>query len=157
MKNWVGKNISAYILGLICGGCIINTFQSKKIIAYCREKDKYLEMFLLMNSWVYKLRRRKVSDYLKENSFHSVAIYGMGYIGENLYEDLLCDNIEIKYLIDQNVRQIKGRFTQTMDENIEPVDVIIVTALYDYDKIKLKLQRRSNACILSLAEIIYTM
>lgn len=41
MKNWVGKNISAYILGLICGGCIINTFQSKKIIAYCREKSHH--------------------------------------------------------------------------------------------------------------------
>lgn len=157
MRKRFGINISVYIIGLLCGGCLINMFQTKKIMACCRERDKYLEMFLLMNSWFQNLRKKKISDYLKENNFHSIAIYGMGYIGENLYDDLLRDNIEIKYLIDQNIRQIKGRFTQTMDENMEPVDVIIVTVLYDYDEIKMNLQKRTDACILSLSEIIYTM
>ena len=49
-----------------------------------------------------KIRKKSLAEYLLERDIHSVAIYGMGYLGELLWEDLKDTSISVAYGIDRN-------------------------------------------------------
>lgn len=116
-------------------------------------------MFLLMNTWLSNKRKGKmIGNYLKKKGFQNIAIYGMGYIGKNLYEELIQEGIIAKYLIDQNKNiSIDGRSILTPGKKIETIDVIIVTSIYNYSEIEKNLQSKYESQIVSLADIIYKM
>lgn len=155
-KN-IKEILSVFVLGFCCGSLVIYYRKRKKIVEIRRESDKHLEMFLLMNTWLSNKHKGKmIGDYLKKKGFQNIAIYGMGYIGRNLYEELIQEEITIKYLIDQNKNiQIDGIHIKTPGEEIEMVDMIIVTSIYNYLEIEKNLRSKYNSPVVCLSEIIY--
>lgn len=147
------------ILGLIIGGYFVCDRYRKKIKLNMQMSDKHLEMFLLMNKWFMNKREGKnISDYLIEKGYQNVTIYGMGYIGKCLYEELKNENYEIKDLIDQNqIIKVKEKKVKSLNEQIEVADAIIVTAIYNFEEIEERLKDKFNIPILSLEDIIYKM
>ncbi len=147
------------ILGLIIGGYFVCDRYRKKIKLNMQMSDKHLEMFLLMNKWFMNKREGKnISDYLIEKGYQNVTIYGMGYIGKCLYEELKNENYEIKDLIDQNqIIKVNKKKVKNLNEQIEIADVIIVTAIYDFEEIEERLKDKFNIPILSLEDIVYKM
>lgn len=147
------------IIGAGVGGFIMYKSQGKKLVKLQRECDKYLEMFLLLDTWLLnRNNEKKISDYLEKKGIQRVAIYGMGYVGKKLYEELSDEHIEIAYLIDKNKNiHIDDKFIKSPDEELDLVDAIIVTAIYDFEEVRDMMEERCSSPIISLSDIIYRM
>ena len=80
----------------------------------------------------------------------------MSYVGETLIEELKGSNVEVAYGIDQNADSIYADVDiVTMEENLDEVDVIVVTAITFFDEIEEKLSGKVNCPIISLEDILY--
>ena len=92
------------------------------------------------------------SDALALRGYHSAAIYGMGRLGKRLYHEL--ENLTL-YGIDRNPQIIcEGMEIKSPTEDLTPVDVIIITTVYDTEAIRSYLKNRVGADILTLKEIL---
>lgn len=119
--------------------------------------DKHLMLFLLMNEWVkVKQANKSVSGFLLNEGYRRIAIYGMSYAGQRLYDELMDSDVEIIACIDQ-----KGGGTYfnhnivDVDKLPSDIDAIIVTPIFYFEEIKKNLEKNVLANIVSLEEIIY--
>lgn len=110
-----------------------------------------------MNQWV-KVRQegKTLSEYFERNNYKNIAIYGMSYAGENLMDELKDSRICVKYGIDKKASRINKEIDLvTMEDNLQEVDAVVVTAIAFFDEIAEKLEKRLNCPILSLEDILY--
>lgn len=117
---------------------------------------KYKIFVELLNKWLDLERMNKIhfTEFFQENAIHTVAIYGMAMLGKQLYQQLTHENIMPKFGIDRYVGQYGADFHIIRPEEEYPeVDAIIVTTYDDTEVIEL-LQRKTNAVILRLQEVI---
>ena len=119
--------------------------------------DKHLSLFLMMNEWVkIKQNGKNLLDYFVRNNYNRIAIYGMSYVGETLLKELSGSEVEVVYGIDKNAEIIDQEFKViTMENPLEEVDVIVVTAITFYDEIEEKLSKKIDCPIISLEDILY--
>ena len=76
-------------------------------------------------------------DFFEKNDYKTVAIYGMKELGERLYDELENSGITVKYIIDKNADTIYADVdVLTPDDELEPVDVVVVTAIYYLMRLK---------------------
>lgn len=146
-------------LGMVVSRWFLQKRYRREAKELIRLSDKHLEMFLVMDKWFQKeLRGEGIAIYLRKNRFYNITIYGMGYIGKNLYEYLKKERFQIGNLIDQkNNESVDGNRIKTIDEEHAPTDVIIVTAVYYFEELENKLKTKFNKPILSFADIVYKM
>lgn len=157
MVEWIYV-VLVFFGGIMLGRTNCCRLKTKIKVEKCLS-DKHLEMFLLMNKWFQKKREQKeIGTYLKNMGIQDVAIYGMGYLGRCLYEELERGNFEVKYIIDEkkdlDFQEIK--VIQPSDE-METVGGVIVTSIYYFEDLKKELSLKFRSPILSLADIIYKM
>ena len=119
--------------------------------------EKHFAMFLMMNRWVQVRQRGKSpADYLKEQNYRTVAIYGMSYIGERLLEELKDSEIKAAYGIDRNAESLYADIEiVTPEEALEEVDAVIVTSIFFMDEIRRDLSGKISCPIVSLEDILY--
>ena len=95
-------------------------------------------------------------DFFEKNDYKTVAIYGMKELGERLYDELENSGITVKYIIDKNADTIYADVdVLTPDDELEPVDVVVVTAIYYFDEIEEMLSERVDYPVVSLEDILY--
>ena len=118
--------------------------------------EKHFALFLLMNQWVkVKQKGKNLSSYFEKRGYHNIAIYGMSYVGETLVDELMGTGINIAYGIDQNADGLYSDIdVVSLDEVLDDVDVIVVTAITFFNEIEKKLKEKTTAPIISLEEII---
>lgn len=122
------------------------------------KKSKRLEaQYNLLNRWI-TLGESGITleQMLKEKGYKSVAIYGLSDIGGHIYHALEKSDIKVCYGVD---RVLSGQYEEIqikkpMDD-LETVDVMIVTALMDYSEIRKSLEKRVDFPIVSIEEIFY--
>lgn len=119
--------------------------------------NKHLELFLMMNQWVkVKQADKNLADYFERKGYSKIAIYGMSYAGESLADELRATKIKVAYGIDQRADFLYADFDiVAMDEDLEEVDAIVVTAITYFDDIEEKLREKTNCPIISLEDILY--
>lgn len=119
--------------------------------------DKHLALMQLFNQWmITKQEGKSIVDYFHKESIKSIAIYGMSYVGERLYDELRDSDIEVKYVIDKNADGIYSELEiVTPQEELEEVDAIVVTPIFYFDEIEGMLSAKTEATILSLEDILY--
>lgn len=119
--------------------------------------DKHLALFLMMNQWVkVKQEGKNLASYFEQNEYQKIAIYGMSYAGETLVEELKDSNIEVKYGIDKNADSMYIDVdVLTIEDDLESVDAIVVTAITFFDEIEEKLSEKMDCPIISLEDILY--
>lgn len=119
-------------------------------------EDKYYRYYQLMNKWMHiRDENRTVTEYFEKYKFNKIAIYGMGGMGEHLLKELERSNIDIAYCIDQDEATRKWGIPQkTLADNLEKVDVIVVTPTYYYDEIRRQLKQQLDCTIVSLEEVV---
>lgn len=118
-------------------------------------KNRYL--FELMIKWINKKTSGfKLVDYLKSRGICSVGIYGMGLVGEAVYNELKGETV-IEFCTDRFLDYDIPEFIRYKD-NIElpHVEAVIVTAPNDFDKIKNELRLRflDEIPIVNIADIL---
>lgn len=93
--------------------------------------------------------------YFKENGFKSVAIYGMGYLGKRLFDELKNTEIKVTYAIDKKISNIDCDVeVLTLDKTLPSVDVVIVTPVFYFLEIEKELDSYVNCPIISLEDVL---
>lgn len=117
---------------------------------------KFHDMFHIMYRWK-KLTNKGigVGDYLKQKGYLKIALYGMGYIGECLYEELEKENINVLYGIDQKAVDHECKLPiYHIDDELEKVDIIILT-MSDCGNVRKKIAEIGiHSYVKSLADIL---
>lgn len=160
MKKGIGRTVSALagaVAGAMAGGAAVGKILNKGSKARDEMLAKMKAFYFLQNQWLCNLQEGKtLADYFKRNDYHTVAIYGMKELGERLYDELKDSGIVVKYAIDKNA---EGLYTDldvvTPEEELEEVDVIVVTAVSYFDEIEEMLCEKTDCPIVSLEDIVY--
>lgn len=150
--------IVIYSIFIFSVGCL---FTAKKAIKYITFKQKRAEkferLFFLMNDWFSKQQQGKtIARYLEKKGYHSIAIYGMGDVGQCLANELKDSNIKVIYGIDR--REVTWEFPiYKIEKPLPKVDAVIVTALVSFEIIEEELKAKMDCPIYSMEDIIYFM
>lgn len=93
---------------------------------------------------------------LLQNHYNNIAIYGMGRVGKQLYNELINSKIKIACVIDskeilENIipPQVK------IDKIPEEADAIIVTPVFSFDFIKESLEKMYECPIISIEKLLF--
>lgn len=156
MKKGIISIISTFI-GAIIGAGAAGKIAIKKIEENQKMSDKHFALFLMMNQWIkVKQESKNLEEYFKKKGYKNIAIYGMSYVGETLFEELKNTDIHIAYGIDKNAESIYSDISiVSIDDKLQKVDVIIVTAITFFDEIEETLSKKINCPIISLEDILY--
>lgn len=160
---------SIFSIFTLLAGMVVGAFGIAKFAEIEMEKErqnvkninqiasKHLELFLLMNQWVkVKQRKKSIADYLEKKGYNRIAIYGMSYVGDTLAEELRKSNVRVLYGIDQKADSLGTNLdVVTIEDRLDKVDAIIVTAITFYDEIKSELCKKVEYPIISLKDILY--
>lgn len=117
--------------------------------------NKYRLQSIFLKKWLHsKIKGYSIKEYLKRNSMTNIAIYGWGDIAKILYEDILCREVNINYIIDRNINEdgvVSVEKFKTMEKEI---DLIIVTPILDIKEIYQQLRTIVDCKIFSITELI---
>lgn len=121
--------------------------------------DKHLALFRMMDKWVQvKQEGKNLASYFEKNGYKKIAIYGMSYAGKTLVSELRDTDIRVAYGIDKNAGSIYSDVEiVSMDEKLDEVDVVVVTAITFWDEIEEKLSAKINCPIISLEDVLYAV
>lgn len=129
--------------------------ETKQISVYEREK-KMRFMFHSAVRWLTAVQDGKsISSYLRKRGYHSVSIYGMGYFGKLLYEELLLNGFTIRYVIDSRKSDLETMINYvTPKDTLEEVDAIIVSVVYESEDIIQTLKCKGKFEVIGLQTMI---
>ncbi|MDE7431923.1 MAG: hypothetical protein K2N34_08425 [Lachnospiraceae bacterium] len=142
----------------VAAGVVGAKMNAKKKITEVREySNKHLALFLLMNQWVkVKQTGKDIPAYLIKQGYKKIAIYGMNYVGQTLYDELKDSEVTVAYAIDKNADKTFVPVDILLpDDNLPEVDAIIITAITFFEEIERLLIQKTKADILSMEDILY--
>lgn len=118
--------------------------------------DKFRRMFYILSDWMsLKETGVNISKHLVSQGIHTVAIYGVGYLGKHLIQELRDTEVKISYLIDKNAPWIKAEYkAYTLDDQLEKVDGVIVTLVQNEKEILNELGEKLDAKIITIMSLI---
>lgn len=153
------------IAGTLIGGAVgasvgigYEFIKEEKRLDKMEENYKKFESFYrLLITWVeMKQEGKSLVEYFEFNNIKTIAIYGMKELGERFVKELEGSDIEIKYVIDQNIDKIETPYKKVRpNDDLEPVDAIVVTAIYYYQEIEEDLSKKVDYEIISLEDAVY--
>lgn len=119
-------------------------------------QGKFWRLFLRSDQWLHiRQTGHNVGEILLKGNINSVAIYGMGYLGRSLYDELEASGIFINYVIDRQPDEINKIFAVKDPEGeLEVVDAIIVTVVEGEDVIINTLRNKCDYRIIGLSELL---
>lgn len=103
------------------------------------ENERNKKKFELMYQWMrLKIRGISLMEFFQDRGIQSIAIYGMGEIGQLIYEELAAENeVFIRYAIDQSgVRYVESLPTYQLDRNLPGADAIVITPVLITDQLE---------------------
>ncbi len=114
--------------------------------------------FHILNQWLHiRQNGKNLLPFFEDNLVGSIAIYGMGALGERLYQELKGSKVVVKYGIDRmaSSKDAAELKLYCSDESSFPdTDIIVVTPVQDYWEIVRILETKTGAAIVSLADVI---
>lgn len=118
--------------------------------------EKFRTMFLICNVWLtLRNKNKSVYRYLQDNGFHEIAVYGNGYLGKQLYEELKTQNVYVQYFIDRDAAYMKEEVpVYTLEEELEPVDIIIVTLTKKDENFRKALENKTKTTVWYIEELL---
>lgn len=160
MKKHVIKkvvaSISLLILGMMFGLYIERKNISEKLNKLQILSDKHLKLYLMMCQWMrVKQEGKNIADFLLENGYIKIAIYGMSYVGKYLLCELKNSDVFVKYGIDQRANEMDSDIKiVSPDDFLESVDAVIITPILNTDLIENILSQKLSCQIISLEDIL---
>lgn len=157
MKKGIVASVVSAIAGAGVGAAVVGKSLDKKVNNWKKMSDKHLSLFLMMNQWIkVKQEGKNLEKYFLDNNYHTVAVYGMSYAGETLVDELKGSNIKVLYGIDKKADNIYSDIEiVSPEDNLQAVDVIVVTSITFFDEIEKVLEKKVDCPIISLEDILY--
>lgn len=159
IKRWSKK------IGFSLGIVIILFVIVRKIILFFMEyfwelnglAEKYRRYNGVLQQWLrLKNMGKSIAEYFVKRNIRSIAIYGMGDLGNRLYEELKSSEVDVIYGIDQNKDKVFSEIPiYSMVDELPYVDAVIITPYLSYDQIIPIVKEKFHGKIISLEDIIY--
>lgn len=148
-------------LGILLAENFIDEIEKEKNLLRIAKLQNEMKVSVtsILQEWMkLKIHGVEVCDALIRGGIHKVAIYGLGILGQLLYEDLLLSDISVLYGIDKAANDFKEELTICkLEDDLKPVDAIIVATLH-LDKASLKnLESKVECPIITLPDILVSM
>ena len=128
------------------------------------EVNRYFKMVKVYDYWMYlNIRNKRVDHYLRDCNYKKIAIYGMNYFGNRLYDALYRSSVEVVFGIDIGADGIEHDIpiyrmdSLELAEKLTYVDVIVVTAISSYQNILNDLKKLCDKPIMSIEDIFLEM
>ncbi len=156
MKKGV-VSVLSMLVGVVVGAGTIGKLKGDKLNRAQKMSNKHLNLFLMMNQWIkIKQEGKNLSKYFEDNGYKRIAIYGMSYAGETLVDELKNTNIGVIYGIDKRADSLYADIDIiSIDDSLEEVDAVVVTAITFFDEIEEKLTEKLDCPIISLEDVLY--
>lgn len=121
-----------------------------------RDRDKERMLAEMIRRWFsIKLDEKSPGTVLPQRGIHSVAIYGMGYLGKSLYQELENSSVEIAYVMDRALPDSGGILKIVrLEEELPRVDTVIVTVLGNTDALCDLIRERSGYQVITLEDLL---
>lgn len=132
----------------------------KNINLIMSPEERYQHSYLLLLHWVEALYlNHRASDYFLEEGYKNIAIYGMGDLANRLMDDLQDSEINVVYGIDRDAAGTvcKIQDIYSLQDELPNVDAIVVTPFYVFDAICNDLKNKTDAKIISIEEVIWSL
>lgn len=134
--------------------------ESEKISIMCRREIgkyyKFRKMFHIMLDWM-RIRNKgiKIDAFFRNKNYFDVAIYGMGHIGECLYNELYESDINIKYGIDRTAMDFRKELPIfKIEDDLTDVDIVIAT-MAEIDESLIAILKGKLSCpVTTISEIL---
>lgn len=153
------KGLSAVIGGLVgasASALLIGKGCNKLIKQKSDKVDKFKNYYYMLNQWlILKQQGNALTKYFEENQFNNIAIYGVGEMGNRLYDELKDSDICVKFAIDKEDNRYMEVEVKSPEDDFEGVDVIVVTAIFAFEEINRKISPRVSCPVISLEDIIF--
>ncbi|MBQ4068842.1 MAG: hypothetical protein IJC76_06285 [Lachnospiraceae bacterium] len=160
----IGKVVGGILgIGAVAGGIAGISYYSKKSIEKSEElQGRYKAYYQLTNQWLMnKNEGKSAASYFAENNIKSIAVYGMGTLGELFYNEIKGTDVKVSYFIDKNADTLYYGLDDIAVvglgdiSNQDAVDAIIVTPIFDFDAIEGDLWEVTDISLVSLEDVIY--
>lgn len=117
----------------------------------------YKSAFELLNQWLMNVEQGiKPEQYFTDRNYKRVAIYGMGELGVHLYHALSDSPVKVSYVIDRKGTCMVPEVTvKRPEDELEMVDVIVVTVLGQTEKLISNLKEKVKAEVVSIETVIW--
>lgn len=150
-------SVLSVLTGAVVGAGTVGRVTGRDIEKAKSLSNKHLALFRMMDQWVrVKQEGKNLAAYFEKNNFKKIAIYGMSYAGQTLINELKDTDIVVAYGIDKKADSIYSDIEMvSMDDELEEVDAIVVTAITFFDEIEEKLVAKIQCPVLSLEDILY--
>jgi hypothetical protein len=158
MKKGMVAVISA-VLGAIAGSVGQGYIKNKQIDERNKKVDKFKSYYNMLNQWlVIKQGGKSLAEYFIDNDIKTIAIYGMGEMGNRLLDELKDSEVEVKYGIDKQADYTYADIdVVSPDEELDDVDAVVITAIFAFDEISEELGRNVSCPIISLEDVVYEL
>lgn len=135
--------------------CRDEVFNAEKI-SLRQGGDRYRSYWKMMDLLLDAIERHVfISAWLRQQGFANAAIYGNGMLGRHLLHRLGEEQFPVHYLIDRRRdATVDGLRTYTPEDNLPPVDVILVTAVHAFPYIKKTLAENGCTNVLRVDEVL---
>ena len=122
-----------------------------------KSNEAKMDIIRLYSCWLeMKQRGFYLGAKLREDGYKSIAIYGLGFIGESLFEELKDSEIDVRFIIEQRQEKAFNEATVVLPEEYTGgVDLVIVTVTYAFEDIKRNLTKNADVPVVSIEDVIY--
>lgn len=138
-----------YLLYLIKKNKELQKVYSEKV----RQFNMALDCLLIMGN------KEVFSNWLVNNGYNNVGIYGMGALGKILYQMLRQmnnDGIVVRAIIDKALinETVDSIVISAPETNVDNIDLLVVTPYSQYEEIREQMEKRTYARIISIRDLI---
>lgn len=121
--------------------------------------DKFRQYYDICNRWIKLINDGySIEKYFNEKGYNTIAIYGMGELGNRLLESLSNTKVTIAYGINKDMWDAYAEIDVLSideEEKFVGIDCIIVTPIHIFTKIKKDLSKKCSCDIISLEDVIF--
>ncbi len=116
---------------------------------------KFSGYFNLMSSWLtLKEQGKNLEEFFINKKVSRIAIYGVGVLGKHMLAELKNSKfVTVEYGIDRGAELEEFKVYNPQAE-LPKTQMVVVTAIFDFESIKNSLRARVDAPIISLEEIV---
>ena len=129
---------------------------SNAINIHERRYYKFYKMFFVMLDWMnIKNKDIKIEEFFLINHYFNIAIYGMGYIGECLFNELNNSDICIKYGIDRSAIDFQKELPiYKIEDDLEKVDAVVMTVAENNENLIDTVKKKIGCPVVTISDLL---
>lgn len=153
---WGGVLKILFLLaGMAIGFLVCIVMKNELLFRAEKSLDKIRRVYYVTDKMLAVAEQGKtIADWLKEQGYRSIAVYGMGKLGEHLINELEAADTPVQYAIDR--REIKGMKipVYSVGAAVPEADILIVTAIVNEKELYQILPEEAFGTIIPLEQIL---